>query len=95
MVKYILSYFVVYLFLILFVSEVITDKQNIIVHCNYGQSRSKAAAIAINIMTGRSILHCDDYGRIAQYKEGDRSFYNRRVYGMILTEYEMRSEEAA
>lgn len=64
------------------------DCNNIIVHCNYGQSRSKAAAIAISNMTGRSILHSDDYGRIAQYKESANSHYNRRVYEMILSEYE-------
>ena len=64
------------------------DCNNIIVHCNYGQSRSKAAAIAISVMTGRSILHSDDYGRIAQYKESANSYYNRHVYGMILSEYE-------
>lgn len=56
-----------------------TDKRNIIVHCNYGESRSKAVAMAIAAYTDRRVLRVNSFGRTQAYRENhDKG--NSRVY---------------
>jgi predicted protein tyrosine phosphatase len=64
------------------------DTPNIIVHCNYGQSRSKAAALAIGEIDDRIVLHINDRGYTRKYNRRDGTFYNRRVYELIRIEFE-------
>lgn len=56
-----------------------TDKRNIIVHCNYGESRSKAVAMAIAAFTDRRVLRVNSWGKTQAYREGhDKG--NSRVF---------------
>lgn len=66
------------------------DAPNIVVHCNVGESRSKGAALAIGEITKRSILHANDFGRVTNYKPHDNSYFNRRVYELILMEHMLK-----
>lgn len=59
-----------------------TDIRNILVHCNYGESRSKAMALAISKMTGRSIMRSTG-GSIRPYKTND-DVGNHRVYSLTM-----------
>lgn len=72
-----------------------TDKPNIIVHCNYGESRSKAVAMAINAFDeDRRVLRIDYRGRMVAYRKddnnGDRG--NSRVLAITLDSLMFRSE---
>jgi rhodanese-related sulfurtransferase len=49
------------------------DSPTIVVHCNMGQSRSKAAAISIAGHTRRRILYADRDGRVVVYRADDDS----------------------
>lgn len=95
--KPILNYFVALFFLTLLASEVITHARNIIVHCKYGQSRSKGVALAIEKMTKRDVLYANSNGRLRKYREeDDDGYYNRRAYELVLMEHmehEMRLEK--
>lgn len=61
-----------------------TDVRNIIVHCNYGQSRSKAVAFAIHhhAEPERSILRSNSNGILVPYKENS-DVGNHRVYSLV------------
>lgn len=68
-----------------------TDAPNVIVHCNYGQSRSKAAALAIRDETMREVWHATVTGRFTKYKDnGDTG--NSRLYDIIRCAFEERAE---
>ncbi|BAW19242.1 hypothetical protein [Ralstonia phage RP31] len=68
-----------------------TDSPNIIVHCNYGQSRSKAAALAIAEFTGRNVLYANRDGRIVAFPpDGDEGNY--RVRSVIMHAHMDREE---
>jgi predicted protein tyrosine phosphatase len=59
-----------------------TDVRNIMVHCNYGESRSKAVAMAIHHHKGRSILRSNSNGIIVPYQENS-DVGNQRVYSLV------------
>lgn len=61
------------------------NAQNIIVHCKYGQSRSKGVALAIAEATKRTVLYANSMGRLRRYREADDDgYYNRRAYELVL-----------
>jgi hypothetical protein len=69
-----------------------TDKRNIIVHCNYGESRSKAVAMAIKAcMPERAIMRSNDHGNLVAYTEKD-DVGNHRVHSIMLDAILFRSE---
>lgn len=60
------------------------DSPRVIVHCNYGQSRSKAAALAIAEFTGRNVLYANHNGYVVAYRPDDDSDSgNERVRSVI------------
>ncbi len=60
------------------------DAKTIVVHCNMGQSRSKAAAIVIAQETGRALLYADKDGRVVAYRrDEDDEDYNHRVFSAV------------
>ena len=63
------------------------NSPNIVVHCNVGESRSKAVALAIAEFTERVVFHMSDRGRITQHERTQYDFFNRRVYELILMEH--------
>lgn len=67
-----------------------TDAPNVIVHCNYGQSRSKAVALAIRDETMREVWHADIMGRFTKYKD-DGSDGNGRLYSIVRCAFEERA----
>lgn len=69
-----------------------TDKQNIIVHCNYGESRSKAMAMAIAAAEDRRVLRINSMNNTVAYREKD-DIGNRRVYSIMLDSLLHASEE--
>lgn len=69
-----------------------TDKQNIIVHCNYGESRSKAMAMAIAAAEDRRVLRINAAGNCVAYREKD-DIGNSRVYSIMLDSLLHASEE--
>lgn len=74
------------------------DAPNIIVHCNMGQSRSKAAAIAIGELTGRDVkfMHYRTGQLVAYRDDGDHG--NHRVQASIhhaWLDWEDKQEKAA
>jgi predicted protein tyrosine phosphatase len=72
-----------------------TDKRNIIVHCKYGQSRSKAVAMAISAcMPERAVMRINDYGNLVAYTEKD-DVGNHRVHSIMLDAILFRSEGEA
>lgn len=67
---------------------------DIIVHCNMGQSRSKAAAIAIAEYTGRTLYWVDRNGKILKWvDDGDSG--NHRVYSAVAGAFLDYEEESA
>jgi predicted protein tyrosine phosphatase len=69
-----------------------TDKRNIIVHCNYGESRSKAVAMAIKAcMPERAVMRSNNYGNLVAYTEKD-DVGNHRVHSIMLDAILFRSE---
>lgn len=69
------------------------EASNIIVHCNMGQSRSKAAALAIAEATGRCVLHANRDGRIVVYRD-DGDDGNQRVRMAVMSAF-LDYEDAA
>lgn len=73
-----------------------TAVRNIMIHCNYGESRSKGVAMAIHHHTEqkRSVFHTNSRGSIVPYHEnGDVG--NSRVYGLVADMLYHCSEAAA
>lgn len=70
-----------------------TDTDTIIVHCNYGQSRSKAIAITIAEYTGRKLLHANDFGHITHYLNKDTDLGNHRCGDIVRMGFECLEEE--
>jgi predicted protein tyrosine phosphatase len=69
-----------------------TDKRNVIVHCNYGEMRSKAVAMAIAAAEERRVLHVNWRGATVAYREKS-DVGNRRVYAITLDSLLHASEE--
>lgn len=67
------------------------DAPTIVVHCNMGQSRSKAAALAIAEFTKRAVKCYNREGRLVAYRD-DGDDGNRRVWSCIM-HAEMDREE--
>lgn len=59
-----------------------TDARNIIVHCNYGESRSRAVAIAISHMLDYTPLTYSITGRLCEHDERQRG--NDRVMSLVM-----------
>lgn len=57
-----------------------TDIRNIVIHCNYGEQRSKAMALAIKHDTKRSVFKCTG-GIVKPYLESGNKG-NERVYDL-------------
>lgn len=68
------------------------DADTIVVHCNYGQSRSKAIAIVIAEYTKRKLLYVNDFGSIVAYRPGNASNGNSRVGDITRCGFECLSE---
>jgi protein-tyrosine phosphatase len=67
------------------------DAPTIVVHCNMGQSRSKAAALAIAECTGRLVKCYNRNGDLVAYRnDGDDG--NRRVWSCIMHAHMDREE---
>lgn len=71
-----------------------TDKRNIIVHCNYGESRSKAVAVAIGQHTKRPVLRMNSYGQIQAFLDKN-DWGNGRVHSIVCDALLDRFEELA
>lgn len=68
-----------------------TCAANVIVHCNYGQSRSKAVAYAISKETGREIWYPNSFNRFVKHEyTGDEG--NGRLRDIVLCAFEERAE---
>lgn len=70
-----------------------TDIRNVLIHCNYGESRSKAMALAIKHDTDRSIFKCEN-GVVRPFKENG-STGNERVYDLTAMMLLRHSDEDA
>lgn len=69
-----------------------TDKRNIIVHCNYGESRSRAVAMAIHsCMSDRAVLRVNDRGNMVAVNKNDGKG-NSRVGDITMHSLLSRSE---
>lgn len=71
------------------------DCNDIVIHCNLGESRSKGAALAISKITNRPVFHISDTKRITEYVENEYSYFNKHVYKLILTEHKHNPETAS
>lgn len=67
------------------------DAPTIVVHCNMGQSRSKAAALAIAECTGRLVKCFNRNGDLVAYRD-DGDDGNRRVWSSIMHAHMDREE---
>ena len=70
-----------------------TEIRNVLIHCNYGESRSKAMALAIKRYTNRSIFKYE-HGYTRPYKENG-STGNERVFDLTAMMLLRHSEDDA
>lgn len=72
-----------------------TDKTNIIVHCRYGEQRSKAVALAIAECADRRVLKVMDSGSVVAYKKDHNDVGNQRLFELVFDACLSHSEEEA